>query len=134
MGSLSKFRMDKDKSVEGVWVTFGADIELKIARMHNPDFNRYYAEISEPYLSQIRKRTADKVTTADLMKDAVAHCIIKGWKNMEDDKGKTINYSPEKALEIISDEANVIFYDFILDVANSVHLFFEQQKEAAVKN
>jgi len=134
MGSLSKFRLDKDKSTEGIWVKFMADIEVKIARMYNPEFNKYYAEISEPYLNQIRRKTADKDTKSDLIKDAVAHCIIKDWKNIEDENGKPIKYSPEKALEIISDEANVIFYDFVLDIANSFYLFFEQQKEQAVKN
>ena len=134
MGKLSQFRLDNETSVEGIWVKFGAGIEIKIARMNNPEFVRHYDEISQPFLSQLRKRTAGRETTVDLMRDAVAHCIIKDWKNMEDDSGKAIKYSPEKALEIINDPANVIFYDFVLDVAGSAHLFFEKQKEEAVKN
>lgn len=134
MGKLSRYRLDKDKSVEGVWVKFGDGIEVRIARMYNPEFNNYYAKISEPQLNRIRRKTADRETKIELMKNSVAHCIIMDWKNMEDDNGKTIKYSPEKALEIISDPANVIFYDFVLDVSASFQLFFEQQKEDAAKN
>jgi hypothetical protein len=134
MASLSKFRFDMDKSVQGVWVPFAADIEVKIARLYNPEFNRYYAEIREPHLTRLRNKNGQDKTGAELMKDAVANCIIKDWKNLQDDDGKTIKYSPEKALEIISDEANALFYDFILDVAGTLQFFFIQQKEQAVKN
>ena len=134
MGSLSQFRLDNDKSTEGIWRKFGAGIEVKIARMHNPDFNKYYEEIRGPHLSQIRSRSIDMETSVDLMKRAVARWIIRDWKNLEDEKGKAIKYSPEKAYEIISDPANVLFYDFILDVSASVNLFFEEQKEQAGKN
>jgi len=134
MGSLRQFRLDNDKSVEGVWHKFGAGIEVKIARMHNLEFNKYYEKISEPVLGQLRRRTVDGETLRGLMKQAIAHCLIRDWKGMEDDDGKTIKYTPEKALEIISDPANVIFYDFVIDVSASINLFFEEQKEQAVKN
>ena len=134
MGSLRQFRLDNEKSVEGVWHKFGGGIEVRIARMHNPEFNKYYEEISEPHLGQLRRRTADAETLRALMKQAVAHCLIRDWKGMEDDNGKAIKYSPEKALEIISDPANVIFYDFVIDVSASVNLFFEEQKKESVKN
>lgn len=134
MGCLNKLRVDSAKSTEGVWVPFAEGIEVKIARMNNPEFVRYYAEISESHLRQLRRRTGVDDKAADLMKDAVAHCIIKDWRNLQDDKGKEIKYTPEKALELISDEANLIFYDFILDASSSFQLFFEQNKAESAKN
>lgn len=134
MGSLSKFRLDEKKSVDGVWRTFGAGIEVKIARLHNPEFNKFYAKISEPYRKQIRAGILDVDILADLMKQTIANCVIRGFKGLEDDDGKPIKYTPEKALEIISDPANVIFYDFVLDASTSVNLYFEEQKKAAEKN
>ena len=134
MGSLSKFRLDEKKSVDGVWRDFGAGIKLKIARMHSPEFNKFYAKISEPYRNQIRARSLDGDILADLMKQTIAKYVIRDWKGLEDDDGKPIKYTPEKALEIISDPANVIFYDFVLDVSTSVNLYFEEQKKAAAKN
>lgn len=134
MGSLSQFRIDNDKSVEGVWHKFGGGIEVRIARMHNPEFNKYYEKISEPILGQLRRKTVDGETLRSLMKQAVAHCLIRDWKGMEDDDGKEIKYSPEKALEIISDPANVIFYDFVIDGSASINMFFEEQKKESEKN
>jgi hypothetical protein len=134
MGKLSQFRLDGDKSIEGVWHKFAAGIEIKIARMHNPEFDKYYAEISESHLGDLRRRSVDAELRTELMKKAVARCIIRDWRNIEDDNGKAIKYTPEKAYEIISDPANLLFYEFVLDASLSVNSFFEEQKEQAEKN
>ena len=137
MGKLSQFRIDVDKSVDGIWRKFGSDIEVKIARWNNPAFKNYLAELRAPYLNQLRRRTDDKElerTIDDLDKKAAARFVIRDWKNMEDDGGKAIAYTPEKAFEFISDPAYEYFYNYVFNVSNNIDLFFEEQKEDAVKN
>lgn len=134
MGSLSKFRLDIDKSVEGQWFPFAEGIEVKIARMHNAEYDKYLDELRQPHIHQIRTGTLDVKTFDEITKKAMAKCVIRDWKNLQDEKGKEIKYSPEKAYEILNDPENEIFLGWIERISESVQLFIKEQKEQAVKN
>ena len=59
-------------------------------------------------------------------KEAIAHTIVLGWRNLEDDNGNSIPYSPEKALEFLKDPEMLDFYNWVLLTANNAELFRKQ--------
>jgi len=128
MAKLSQIKSDPKKTDEGIWLDFAAGIRLKIARLHNPAYAKYMTALQKPYIRQVRAGTLDAEISARLTKQVVA------WENIEDEKGQAIPYSPEKALELISDPTLFELYDFVLEVAASAELYRAQLHEDSVKN
>jgi len=116
MVKLSNLAVDSTASEEGVWAEYEAGIEFKIARLGNP---RYQQELAR-LIGRLSKRgqrdwAGERLEKAQ--RPAVARHIIRDWRNVDDDDGNTIPYSPEKALEIISDPQYQPIYDWIMQVA-----------------
>ncbi len=134
MAKLSSIKMDLTKSAEGIWQDYAAGIRLLVACLSNPAYAQYLTLLQRPHLRQIRAGTLDNSVAATLTKKAVARHILLGWENIEDDTGKPIPYSEQKAFEIISDPAYSDLYNFVLETAVSAELFRAEVQEDSAKN
>lgn len=134
MAKLNSLRIDAKKVSNGVWCKYQDDIEFLIARKENPQFHEFMEEEIAPHLASIRAGTFDKELDKKITKKAIAHTVLLGWKGLEDDEGKPIKYSPEKALEILEDPEFSDIYKFILMMSNSQELYRRKEEALASKN
>lgn len=128
MGELNNIRIDIDKSTKGVWFKFVDDIELLIARKPNLQYEAFLVDL----ISQQDGEVAREVDM-DLTKQAVANCVLLGWKNLTED-GKPIKYSPKKALELLRDPSLRDFYEFVLIKAHDREAYRLKTKAKQAKN
>jgi len=131
---ISSLKTDKLKEEEGGWVTFGADLMVKIARMDNINYLSCLRKLSKGHISQIRLN--DDPKTIDLIESfrrkAMARHILLDWKNMEDDEGKTIQYSYEKALELF--ESIPEFYRGVIELSSDATNFKVEERSESLGN
>jgi hypothetical protein len=131
MAKLSGIRTDPDKESSGVWVTYEDDIELKLARMNNPAFDKFLETRQGPNLGKFRKQKQTDAEQDALIKDAVAATILLDWKGIEDEDGKLVPFSKEKASELVKDPSLRDFYRFILiESSNAMNFRKAVLKEA----
>ena len=124
--------VDLSKESDGVWVEYNG-VELLIASSGKQDFLDAREAILEEHIEAIRndELTADKLT--DLAMPAVAEHILLDWKNLSED-GKEVEYSPEQALEYLTDPALKDMRNFILQVSSQRARFRQLVVEDGVKN
>ena len=60
--------------------------------------------------------------------------VLLGWANVEDDDGKPIEYSPERAAEILGDTQNWPLARFVLNASNLSSFYRKEQEEEAKGN
>lgn len=121
MGKISSIRQDPEKCQKGVLFEFNAGIKLRIARYNNPTFKKVVADLSKDKLAALR--AGDPEVTAAVNREAAAKALLIGWENIEDDGGYAIPYSPEKALEFLSDPTMQDLYDFVIASSMSQEAF-----------
>jgi hypothetical protein len=129
---LSKFKMDIRKVEEGTWVPAGDGLELLIARLGNEKYKKFLRSRGRHIAVQVRTGNIDTPAMTDLQRQAVAHTVLLGWKNLQDDAGQDITFSPGKALELFSSHSD--FFDMVLEFANDASLFREEMQEDSKGN
>lgn len=131
---LSKFKIDHNVAEEGQWVDIGDGVELKIARMGNRKYNETIRRLSKPHKYQIDNDTLPQEISEEIMNKAVAECILLDWKGLEDDDGQPINYSRQKAFELLSDPDLAPFKRQVIGIAQTDETFRNEMVEDTVKN
>lgn len=134
MAKLSSLRIDAGKDLEGVWTSYAVGIELKIARLGNPNYRAYMRKIGRPHKAQLRHGLMDDDKLEMLSKEALAHTVLLDWRNVEDDNGTPIQYTPERGLELFEDPEYADLYSFVVDFANTAENYRNQEMQEAVKN
>lgn len=131
---ISNLKTDAKKEVEGNWVDFGSGLMVKVARIDNIAFMGHLRKISRKYVAQ--SRTGDDTKTLELLeklrKKAMARFVLLDWSNMEDDDGKPIEYSPEKALELFDSVPE--FYRGIIDISSDAATFKAEEVSESLGN
>ena len=103
--NINKLRTNPKSETDGVWVDAGAGLQLKIARLGNPNYSKRLNVLLKPLRSQwsgvgeISPGDVEKVTI-----QAMSECILLDWKNLTDMVGDAevpVPYSPEKSLELL---------------------------------
>ena len=131
MARLNAIATDMEKADGGVWVTYEAGIEVKIARWGNKNHQTYTQQLLRPHLSVIRGKNAEPELLEDIDKQSAAKYILIDWKNIQDDNDKDIPYSPEKAFEIFKKPEYQDFYKFVVNVSmNRENYRLDAQKDA----
>lgn len=101
---LGTVAVDTAKSEDGIWreVVRGTGFECRIARHNNSRFRAALeSRIIDLSRDSQKEPTAEQYAEATLM--AFCSCVLVDWRGLEDDDDKPIDYSPEKAFEILSD-------------------------------
>jgi hypothetical protein len=133
MARLDQLRIDRKKAASGVWIGYALGIELKIARIGNPNYVLKLAALASGIRPDLRG-LANSTIMQDLVKQSIAETVLVGWKNLTDDEDKPIKYSGKKALEMLKDPELADLYDFIVEFSTNMENFRKDRLEAAAKN
>ena len=80
-----EFGTDSNKEVKGVWHDdFGDGLEVKIARIGNPIYQKTFNDISKPHRKAIRRGTLKDETAEKLLIKAMAKAIVLDWKGLSE--------------------------------------------------
>jgi|TARA_R100000501_G_C2618568_1_gene112040 hypothetical protein len=134
MAKLNSVALNPESSVEGIWVTYMYDIELKIARLGNSKYKEYAAKLLAPFVRESRGKVLPDERLEKVTKPAVANCILVDWRNIQNDDGTEFEYSPEKALEILSDDKYVDLYEFVMLTSGNSEIFRAELQEDSAGN
>lgn len=129
---ISAFRTDENLEVEGVWVDLGDGGKVKVARLGNPQHRKVSQALGRPHQAQIRAGRLKPEVAEKLGIQATAQAILLDWEGIEDDDGKLIPYSQEKALELLTELKD--FRDTVLEIAGEMETFRAQEIEESVGN
>ena len=132
MGDIKKlFGTDPEKEKDGVWQPVGDGMEIKVAKLNNPTYNKRFEFLTKPYRRALRKGTLSNDVAESLMIQCLAETILLDWKGLEE-KGKVVKYSVENAIKLLTDYPE--FRGTINDIANELAIFQEIEDEEAAEN
>ena len=129
---ISTFKTNAESEQEGVWVDIGSGASIKVARMNNFAYEDEIRRLGKPHLRAIRLGTLDNETLEKITIKAFSLHILKDWKGIDDDAGKPIKYSTEKAEELMTEFRD--FYKMVQEFANEQELFRKAEIEDAEGN
>jgi len=129
---ISKFQTNKSAEEDGIWVDVdGNGTKIKVARINNPRYKKYFQKITKPYKRQIRNGTLAEELAEKLLVDALASTILLDWKGFT--KGdEAFPYSVDNARAFLSESAD--FRDLVSDAANEMENFRSEELEDARGN
>lgn len=130
---LAKFRTDKSLEDEGVWNSIGGDARIKLARIGNRRYRDALQARLKPHRRAIRAGTLPEEVTEALMTEVIAETVIQDWKNVELN-GEPVPFSPQAALDILSDPEMKDLRDMIVELASDMELYRARDLEEAEKN
>ena len=134
MANIESIKTSIEKENNGVWVDFAEGIQLKIARASNPKYKELLRDFMEPKRKDRREDKLDLEDLATLFIEIRAKTILLDWKNIEDNDGKSIPYSSEKAMEFFKDPELKDFYDFVVVVSESANHYKKDLIKDSEKN
>lgn len=129
---ISKFQTNKSAEEEGVWVDVdGNGTRIKVARINNARYKKYFQKITKPYKRQIRNGTLSEDLAEKLLVDALANTILLDWKGFTKE-GQDFPYSVDNARSFLAESAD--FRDLVSDAANEMETFRSAEIEEARGN
>jgi len=132
MGDIKKlFGTNKESEIEGIWNDMGDGIEVLVARIGNPEYQKAFQAISKPHRRAIRRGTLNDEVAEKLLVKAMAKTILLDWKGIEED-GAPIPYSYENAMRILMEYKD--FRDYVSDIANEMEGYKDEEDEESEKN
>lgn len=134
MAKISAVRADLDKEIKGVWVPYQMGIELKIARLGNPQYQAALRLLTESRKVLLGTKDLSDDQRQDLQREVVAQMILLDWRGVEDDEGNPLAYTPAVALSWFKDPELWRLYNFVLMESLEEEHFRKAALEDASKN
>lgn len=129
---IKEFKTDQNLEEEGVWISLdGNGSEIKVARMNNRAYKKYFQAITKPYKRLIRNGSLSEDLAEKLLIDAIAHKILLDWKGLTKN-GKKFAHSLDNATEFLTGSAD--FRDLVTEAASEMENFRQKELEEAVGN
>lgn len=84
MARLEQFAIDDNKARAGVWLCYGADLWLRIARMGNPSYQERMSALQKPLMRGRRDaRSIPNSMMRPLIDKAMSEHILLDWRNYD---------------------------------------------------
>ena len=131
MDLKKNYLTDKVAEVEGLNKDFGDGCFIKIARIGNSEYKKYFQKITKPYQKAIRRGVLSDEIADKLLIDAMANKIVLGWSGMTEDD-KPVEYSVENCIRILTTYTDL--KDQIQEIANEMESFKAEDDEDLEKN
>lgn len=125
---LSRFTTDSTLELNGVWVDIGEGAKLLVARVGNPRYRERLRALMKPYKRQVRTDTLPEDLSEDMVLRAFSETILLGWEGLEDEDGKAVPYSREKAYELLRDLRD--FRAIVAEIAQEQETYRAMEAEA----
>ena len=131
MDLAKHYRTDENSEADGVWVDWGEETKLKIARIGNPNYQKRFQALLKPH-RHLRDRglLPDEVQT-EILNKCISETILLGWEGVEYE-GEKLKYSAENALKLISELKD--FREDVLTVAGEQAIYRQAEVEESSKN
>ena len=115
--------------------TYGGSIKNTIRPYPNPEFDSYMAKLQLGGVRRLRTEDRDEEQAANQIKEAIAHTVLIGWENMQDEEtGAEVEYSPKKAFELFEDKRYYHYYKTVREEAAMMAEDAQARMEKALKN
>jgi hypothetical protein len=133
MPRLCDIAIDTEKTNEGVWA-FYRGFGFKIARYANKNYQAFVQQLMKSILPTVRGNNADPEKLEDIDKQAAAKYLLIDWKDLQDETGKDIPYSYEKALEIFRNPEHEDIFRFVTNFSVNVENYRRDIQKDSEKN
>ena len=132
MGDVKKiFGTNKTDEIEGKWNDIGDGIQILVARIGNPEYQKEFQRISKPHKRALRRGSLNDEVAERLLIKVMAKNILLDWKGLEED-GVVVPYSYDNAIRILTEYKDL--RDYVSDIANEMESFKAEEDEEAEKN
>ena len=132
MGDVKKiFGTNKTDEIEGKWNDIGDGIQILVARIGNPEYQKEFQRISKPHKRALRRGSLNDEVAERLLTKVMAKNILLDWEGLEED-GVAVPYSYENAIRILTEYKDL--RDYVSDIANEMESFKAEEDEEAEKN
>ena len=122
---ISAFKTDRTRETQGVWVDIGDGARLLIARLNNERYKQVFLNVSKPYKTQVRMGTLEESLAEDILCKCYSKAVLLGWDGLQDDEGKDVQYSEEKAYELLRTLPD--FRQLVEDFATARELYRQEE-------
>lgn len=133
MAKLSKAKTSVSKQNGGVWVTWEDGMQFKIARAGNPVAVRLQDEY-EANNRALREAGEPEVPFSTFSAKLMSEAILLDWRNVEDDNGVPIKYTPKEGAKIFTEPEFTDLAVFLSNAAMNRQHFKEQGEARTEKN
>ena len=126
IGRLKKrFATDKNLSREGVWIDIdiedgGKVMGFKIACLGRAN-RKWASEASRVYRAHKRKIDAGLMSDDESIERSLrvfCNTVLIDWRNVEDEDGQPIDYTPEEGFKVLSECDKL--YDYLLEESQEI--------------
>lgn len=129
---INEFKTDQNLEEEGTWVSIdGNGTSIKVARMNNRAYKKYFQQITKPYKRMIRNGSLSEDLAEKLLIDAIAHKVLVDWKGFTKN-GKKFSYSVDNARTFLAESSD--FRDLVTESAGEMENYRQQEVEEAAGN
>jgi hypothetical protein len=133
---LSASAIDPKLVNEGEWIKDipeFEDLELHVRGLNNPDYRRVQAKKFQLLPRGLRAKPTPEVSDRIQTELLVETCLL-GWKNLSGDDDKPIEFSKEKAMELLKDPQYRAFREAVAWAAAVVGAERDEDREGSAKN
>lgn len=129
---FSDFAINAEAAVDGVWVPYRGDVEFLVARANNKGYRTSLVNGYKRNKSMIdRGGEAADAKSNEVLIDALAHHVLKGWRGTLSYQGKKLEYSVANARTLLGQEG---FREWIVAAAADEAAYKAVKDEADEKN
>lgn len=118
---IKEFATNKKAEIEGVWQEIGQGAKVKVARAGNVKYSEYVRKLSKPYMNRYRRRMIPEDIAEKITIRAMSRFILLGWEGIEGEDGNHIQYSEQKAIELLTEYPD--FRELVASLADDITLF-----------
>jgi hypothetical protein len=122
VGLFNDFETSKDAEKQGVWVDYG-DYRLRIARSggRNQGYIQALAKATKPHRRAIIAGHIKEAQMRAIMVPVYAKYVLVGWEGVATREGDPIDYSVEKAQELLTELPD--FFEEVQSRSSDISLF-----------
>lgn len=128
---ISEFYTDTKLEEEGVWVDLFDNVQVKVASLNNPEYEKALIRAANPYSQAIAR---GKMTTLEVQRkigpELIAKHILKDWSGFTK-KNKELKFSVEEAKKLLTDSRE--FRELVIAAANDTENFRLAEVEEAAE-
>jgi hypothetical protein len=127
---LNDIRTNPAAEEQGTWIKIDSETSVLVARLGN----KTYREVMQKAILKAREESGPKAAISDeQLVDILVESILLGWKGLKI-AGEEIDYTPEKAREILMERGFKDFRALVVEMAGTAEHFRAEEIEAAAGN
>lgn len=133
MFDIDNLRVDPEKASGGTWVEYRGGSRLKVAKLNNKEYQAFRARKALEFSQMLQKEDEEADQKAEeITVEGLARHVLKDWEGFGSGD-EEIEYSVEKAVELLSDPELSDFREDVVNLAANQSHFRPEAAAKAVK-